>query len=176
MRLDDVARVGLERDLGFVARLDLMQLVLGVEGVDLVVWYSTNVITSFSGMPATKAPGRSCTLTGKPVGRRARARSADNSHCALSSFARVVSSCACDTPSCARAVATCAFTAAIDARSPPTCPANSSRTACWLARAVASCAVSSFTSCFALLEVEPAAGAGRGQFPVLRQALACQLQ
>ena len=61
MSLDDVAGVGIQRDLGLVARLDLMQLVLAEHREDLGT-SSTKVITSLNGM-ATKNPGRSITFT-----------------------------------------------------------------------------------------------------------------
>ena len=53
-------------------------------------------MTSLNGMPATKKPGRSITLTIVPLP-GASTVVCDRSHCAFSSCACVVSTCACDT-------------------------------------------------------------------------------
>ena len=61
-----------ERELGLVARLDLVQLVLVVEERTTVPVASTSVITGVIGSAATKPPGRSCRLIDVAVAGRAR--------------------------------------------------------------------------------------------------------
>ena len=87
-------RIGVERDLRFVARLDLVQLVLVEQREDLVLVVDEGH-DLVEGMPATKKPGRSITFTIVPLP-GATTVVCVRSHRAFSSWARVVSTCACD--------------------------------------------------------------------------------